>query len=346
MYLRNKGFATIIMVLLGLVIIVGGSLITTKTGTINLKNVPVLNSLPKADNTISPTPMPTATLKGEVVGGYYSKQIESVEIKAGNGTTKTNQEGFFEMSGIEPGNYPLSATHPEYTFDTLNIELKEGENNLEEKLHGKLTNPKPLSISGQIFSDKNENNVKDANDDPLKTVLSLYYKTGGKWEYKTTVFSNYEGKFSFWSSDLGEYRLSPGDDTFYDEPGPVEFVVDGYGGTKSVSFPYQPTTSQVGFKIYVFNDKNENGSRDSDEENIHYQYAEVINTTTSKNWKTGVSEDGVQESPADYGNYTIKLYPQDDSWAYYYKVTSSGATLTVDKTSGNQTVYLGAHKLY
>jgi hypothetical protein len=303
---------------------------------------------------ISPTPTikknPLGTIKGRVQGGYYKQPLGGVKITAKGQniqkSTVSGEDGQFLIENLPVGDYVLSFNDPKYSFSEFKISVKEGENLLSSTPHGFLKNPQPLSINGTVFADKNGNNTKDGNDEGLKSTLLLYSKVGDSWVVSSTISTDNQGSFSLQVKDIGPHKLEPTDITFYNKPNPVEFIVDGYGGEKNYMFPYYPTVSQSGFVIYVFNDKNENAIRDSDEEYIHYQYAEITNTSTGKQTKVGVGENGWEEKPADYGNYTIKLVPQDNSWSYYYKITLGEAQTVVTNTSGQSTVLLGAHKLY
>ena len=146
--------------------------------------------------------------------------------------------------------------------------------------------------------------------------------------------------------DGSTYKLVPTDYTYNRKPGSVEFVVDGYGETKEFTFPYYPTSSTAKLTIKVFNDKNENGTQDSDEEDIDYYYAEITNTSTGKSDKTSIVPEGAAYPYYDYGVYKFKLVPGNDAWAQEYKITKSEDSATITNTSGDQTVKLGAHKLY
>lgn len=302
----------------------------------------------------TPTPTPPASLKGTVIGGYYSKPIANVEISIKNNgfekKTKSSEDGSFVFKEISPGSYDLSFSSSEYSFTGQKIDLKEGENTLDKNVFGALKNPKPLTLKGLVFSDKNSNGLKDGSDTPLDAILFVYEKSSGT--LKKTIKPDYQGNFSDQILIVGTYQLQPGAYTFYKQPGEVEFVVDGYGGTKTYNFAYVPTVSQAGFKIYVFNDKNENSIRDSDEEFIHYQHAKITNTSgtstsaAGNTWNVAVSAEGDVESSVNYGNYTIQLEPDDSSWSYYYKITKGQESLSITATSGIQIIYLGAHKLY
>jgi hypothetical protein len=303
----------------------------------------------------SPTPTPVGNLKGNIVGGYYSRDVGGVQVlikELTNIKGTSLSDGSFEIKNIPIGNYSVSFSHPEYTFSEMNINIKEGSNILDKNVSGWLTNPKPTQVNGNCYSDKNDNKSKDGNDVALDAVLSLHIKKGGSWTHSQSIKSDPQGNFSLSLQKTGVYKIEPGGYTFYTKPGSQEFTVDGYGGTKNYSFAYKPNQSQAGFKVYVFNDKNENGSKDSDEEYIHYQSAKITNlsgTSTmavGNTWNVVVGEDGFQISYVDYGDYKIELYPENDSWGFYYKITKKEATLTVNATSDHQTVTLGAHKLH
>lgn len=310
--------------------------------------------IPAQTPTSTPIPVKVGSLSGQTVGGYYSRPLAQTNITiSGQGITKnttSDNSGNFSFTNLPIGKYTLSFTHPEYNFnDWKDYEVKEGENILPRTPNGFLKVFKPTTIKGSVFVDHNNNNQKDNGDEGLKAMLIVKNKIGdSSWgNYKYIDVDN-SGNFSLEIPEGSIFKIFPTEYTYYNKPAETaEFIVDGYGGTKEFNFAYFPTSAQAGLILQVFNDKNENGIQDTDEEYIDYYYAEVTNTSTGQVDKTSVGPSGTKVREfIEYGNYNIKLIAGDQSWAYYYKITKGEASVSITNTSGQQTVKLGAHKLY
>lgn len=302
------------------------------------------------------TSIKIGNLKGRVVGGYFSTPLADTAIFAkGEGVEKkvtTDNSGNFLLTNLPIGQYNLSFSHQDYNIADKSIKISEGDNTLLSSQNGFLKVFKPTTVKGVVFVDTNDNRYKDSGETGLNALIEVYNKVGdSNWNLYKNISIDNSGSFTIEIKDGSTYKLVPTDYTYYRKPAESnQFIVDGYGGTKEFSFAYYPTSSQAKFSIEVFNDKNENGVKDSGEENIDYYYAEVTNISTGNNYKTWVStqQDQGKEGgsmPMDYGAYKIRLVPGDDSWAYYYKITKVEDIVTITNTSGDQTARLGVHKL-
>lgn len=383
--MSQKGFVPIILIII-IVVLAGGSLIISKklsppvtdsqtktqivehpSSTSSAKPVsskdekqPKGTQQKTTQPKTSPTPTPkatpkitkTGTLKGKVAGGYYLKVLPdtTVTIKGAGveKTTKTDNSGIFTFSKVPVGKYNLSFSHPDYNISEVNnVTVSEGETFYDRTINGFLKVTKPTTFKGKVFVDRNDNKQQDAGDEGLDALIEVYNRVGDSWSLNYNINADKSGNFTFEVKEDGiTYKFVPTDYTFYRKPSPVELVVEGNGGTRELSFPYYPTASSSKLTIYVFNDKNENNVQDGDEENIDFYYADITNISTGKNEKTTVGFEGVSYTYYDYGAYKVKLVAGDDAWAATHKVTKSEDIITITNTSGDQTVKLGAHKLY
>lgn len=353
----QKGFIHIVIVaivvfLLGITSIVGYATYK-KDGAIN--NVNIAFSLKPTEAPIplpTPTPVPTGNLKGKVVGGYYLRPVKNVSIKINNILSTTNSSGEFEITGIAIGKYKLTFSHPEYTFVPFDTEIKEGENVLSGNVTGILSNPKPTQVHGTCFIDSNNNKSLENGEAPLDAMIVVYFYESGQWVNQTYSISTTNGSYSLSLSKIGKYKIEPSHYTFYEPPIAQEIITDGYGGNKIYNFGYLPLKVESGFTVYVFNDKNENGQRDSDEENVNFQYVRVTNlsgvitTPLGSTYNVAVNTNGETFNQFEPGNYRFELIPEDASWSNYFKVTKSSQEVAFSKNTPHQTIYLGAHKLY
>lgn len=383
--MNQKGLAPIIVIII-IVSLIGGSLLVSKKVIFpitNFENKTQITEQPNSTDSAKPetkkdekqptnnqkgtnqtktSPFPsskvtlqvtkTGILKGKVAGGYYLKILPETVVKIkGEGiekTTKTDSGGIFTFSGIPVGKYNLSFSHPDYNIsDVNNVTVPEGETFYNRTINGFLKTVKPSTFKGTVFVDRNDNRQKDSGDEGLDALIEVYNKVGDSWSLNHNITSDKSGNFTFEVKEDGiTYKFVPTDYTFYRKPSAIEFVVEGSGGTKELSFPYYPTSSSSKITIYVFNDKNENSIQDSDEEYIDYYYADITNISTGKNEKTSVIPEGATYSYYDYGAYKIKLIAGNDAWAVQYKITKSEDIITITNISGDQSVKLGAHKLY
>ncbi|OGE65008.1 hypothetical protein A3I48_02115 [Candidatus Daviesbacteria bacterium RIFCSPLOWO2_02_FULL_36_7] len=366
--MNQQGFAPIILIL---ILVVGGFFVATKILPKN-NTTPLLNQEKGSSDSVRSSsssattsrpaapaatnkPVKLGSIKGKVVGGYYSRGLANATVTAKGEiqkTVSTDSAGNFTVADLPVGKYTLSFSHPDYInfADWKDFEVEERNNYLNRTPNGFLKDFKPTTIKGTVFVDRDGNNQKDSGDEGLDAGLEIYNKVGdSSWNLYQNVQADKSGNFSVSIKDVSTYKVVPLFYTFFNKPSNEEqFVVDGYGEAKEYSFAYYPTASQAKFDILVFNDKNENSVQDTDEEYIDFYYAEVTNTTTGKSYKTSVSAQtgGGKGNPVtDYGVYKVKLIPGDDSWAYYYKVTKSEDIATVGNNTGDVTIKLGAHKL-
>lgn len=353
---KERGFIPLLVAFV-VVLIAGSTFVAIKTGVLKLKNDNTSNpiSFSVATPTPTPTPVPTGFLTGKLTGGYYSKPIANVKITATGSSNKeavSDGNGAFIISDMNIGNYNLSFDSSDYKFSSFSVEIKEGENKLDKAVYGSLINPKPMILNAYCFIDSNKNSTKDSGEKPIDASASLFYYESNTWVLQKNLPCKTSGSFSETLTKIGKYRLEPGGYTFYAKPGVQDLVVDGYGSTKNINLGYIPLKVEGGFTVYVFNDKNENGSRDTDEENIHYQYVRITNLSgvitqpLGSSYNVAVSTSGEGFNQFETGTYKFELIPETSSWDVYYKITKRETTVVFDQNTPRQTIYLGAHKLY
>lgn len=206
----------------------------------------------------------------------------------------------------------------------------------------------PSKLTGFAFEDKNGNKIRESDEKGLTAVLSLYKFTGvNQTVLVTGIFSNEDGSFSYDLTEPAKYMLTGGQKTFYTPPFDAYiFTTLGDGAAFTYNAPYKPEVSTSGgFKIFVYNDKNESLRRDDDEELIHYQYAKIRNKGTGETWNLAIPPEGATETNLTSGSYSIRLEPENESWDYYYKRLQSLADVDINTTSDMKEIYLGVRKL-
>ncbi len=204
----------------------------------------------------------------------------------------------------------------------------------------------PSQINGLVFQDKNKNGVRDANEPGLNAMIEInIFTAADRIERTGYVTANKEGKFTQSLKGPAKYSLMPTYYTFYYPPNSKIFNVSGKGEEINVEFPYVPQVAVDGIKIFVFNDKNENGQKDSDEENVYYAVAAV--TYPDGNFERHVvAAEGQEITNIPFGHYKIELIPAEASYDYYFKTTKGTAEVDLKETSDRVEISLGAHKLH
>ena len=352
----EKGFAPLLIIIV-IALIAGLAFVSLKTmgPKINLGNIAKNEPEQTASPTPTPTPVPVGSLTGKIIGGYYSRPITNVKINANGPANKeavSDSNGSFAITGLPVGSYNLSFNNSDYKFSSFSIDIKEGENKPDKDIYGPLANPKPVVLNAYCFIDSNKNSTKDSGEKPIDASANLFFYESNIWVLQKNLPCNTGGSFSETLTKIGKYRLEPGGYTFYAKPRVQDLVADGYGSTKNINLAYVPLKVEAGFTIYVFNDKNENGSKDTDEENIHYQYVKVTNLSgiitqpLGNSYNSAVGAEGDSFNQFETGTYKFELVPETSSWDAYYKITKREETITFNQNTPHQTIYLGAHKLY
>lgn len=201
----------------------------------------------------------------------------------------------------------------------------------------------PSQVSGVIYKDDNKNQIYDNGEKTFQGVLTLFDENGSQSVFNQNLTTT-DGRFSI-SLSRGKYSLRPGLLSFYTPPQNASVQVDGSGKALTYNFGYLPVQSEGGIKLFVFDDKNENTTKDEGEELIHYQAAHITTMATGQLAKYAVPPDGMDIGYLKFGQYFVVLVPEDSTWANSFKITDPGHTVDIT-TSGATILYLGAKKLY
>lgn len=296
----------------------------------------------------TPTPVSPGRVEGKVIDSFDDQAKANLTVRllgVQNYTLTSSEKGAFTFENIPVGEYKINAEDNDNTTESKDV-VVESEKTTQITLYAFLKNPKPSLLKGTTFEDKNSNGVQDGGEPGTDVMLSIKkINKNGSVSDVAPIMSDKNGNYSYTLPAPAKYSITPLYKTFYKAPDSKSLTSRGYGSPLTASFGYIPETATGGLKIYVFNDKNENGQKDGDEEYIHYEYVEVVNQTTGKSFKTGVGVNGTDYPYGDFGHYTFTMIPQDASWAYYYKITKGSTTADLTRETTSVEVYLGAHKL-
>jgi hypothetical protein len=204
----------------------------------------------------------------------------------------------------------------------------------------------PSNINGNVFQDKNSNGVQDNGEPGLDAMIEVnIFVAPDRIEKVKTATAGKDGKFGISLNGPAKYSLIPLHYTFFTPQNSQIFSVSGLGEDINVSFPYIPNAASGGLKLYVYNDKNENGGRDEGEETISYGVA-AVSLPDSTVEKYAIPPEGMDITHIPFGHYKIELIPADQSYAYYFKITKGVVETDLSPNSDRAELYLGAHKLY
>lgn len=304
---------------------------------------------PSPTLTPTPTPIPQGRVEGEILDSFDNSFKANITVRLlgdQNYEVISDSAGKFLFENTTVGGYKINGEDNDSISESKDVTVGPGQIT-SVRLYVFLKNPKPSRLSGIVFEDRNKNGIKEDYEQGIGALLALHkYNSSGKTEFFANITADSSGSYSSSLNAPAKYLLVPLYKTFYTPPGSKTVIARGYGASISLNIGYIPQVATGGMKIYVFNDKNENDQRESDEEFIHYQYAEITNSTTGKVWKVAISSSGDQESNIDFGRYQVRLVPQDESWSLYYKITKGFGEANLSSDSISAEIYLGAHKLY
>lgn len=324
-----------------------------KSGKVNFyPKIPLSVSVtptPSPTQIPTPTPIPPGRVEGEVFDSFDSLPKAGITVRllgSQNYEVTSDSRGKFLFENVIVGSYKINGEDNENVSESKDINVEPNQTS-SVRLYVSLKNPKPSKLSGIVFEDRNKNGIKEDYEQGIGALLALHkYNSSGKTEFFANITADSSGNYSYSLNAPAKYLLVPLYKTFYTPSESKTVIARGYGVSISLNIGYIPQVATGGMKIYVFNDKNENGQRDGDEEFIHYQYAEITNSITGKVWKVAISSSGDQESNIDFGRYQVRLVPQDESWNLYYKITKGFGEANLSSDSISTEIYLGAHKLY
>ena len=107
---------------------------------------------------------------------------------------KSDENGFFNTSGLLPGYYQLTVTDVnDFLIENTIIPIYEGNNSYD------ILNPKPGAIEGTVYFDENNNGQFDSNEELNNVNLELQYSVTGPMRIIDTKISDSSGRFSFTS---------------------------------------------------------------------------------------------------------------------------------------------------
>jgi hypothetical protein len=158
----------------------------------------------------------------------------------------------------------------------------------------KTPTPRPISVGGYAYEDRNDNGFMDSDDPKLPNMQLYFYDSREPSRVINTVFTDSNGNFATTLNVLGNLTLTPSTyNNFRPRGGSITFSANTSGISIGFRSASAPVPNQVGIlEGNIFLDSNQNNTRDSGEAS-HYFY---------------------------------KLYLQDDSGNYYNTVEGAQTT--------------------
>jgi hypothetical protein len=255
----------------------------------------------------------------------------------------TDALGVFSVYNVPSGEYKVELVNQTYTIGAIDLHVENTVNTLTLKAYP--THPQSGQLTVTLYEDANGNGSKDSGERPISGWLDLWRLDDGKSTKIADLFVTESGSYSMSLGAPSQYALQAYQSSLYTNPTRTEILNSrGDGHVFSLSFGYIPKYSLREMRVFVFDDVNANGIRETNENFIHYATASVTNASTQQNRKYAVPPDGMDVGPLDFGTYTIELVPENESWLYWYAVTTGAQTVQVTSSSDDQTVYFGAKK--
>lgn len=291
------------------------------------------------------SPVPSVKFQGTIVDSFSGEVLPNliVTLKANGSASNpesatTNVKGIFIFNDLPIGEYYLSAESPTHRLEGQTIEV--GLEQKSEKYRASMINPKPSDITVSMYKDGNNNGIQDNGENTLDAQVRVVKIVNQ--DSKEVIVLPAQGKYST-TLPRGNYSLQPLSYTFFLPPPAKLIKIDGFGKPLSFAFGYKPTVSEGGLKIFAYDDKNSNSSRDDGEELVHYQGVRVTRLINSDSSVYAVPTEGVDISHLEFGKYYVVLDPESEAWRATYQVTDAGHDVDL-QSSGSVTLYLGARK--
>ena len=127
---------------------------------------------------------------------YYTDENDQpkIDLDLENATTiVTDENGYFNTSGLLPGNYRVAATSGEFYYHLRDSLINEGDNVYN------IINPEPASIEGTVYFDEDSDGELDSDEVLADADVELYLtveETGSRTLLETTKTDS-EGFYSF-----------------------------------------------------------------------------------------------------------------------------------------------------
>ncbi|ADI75083.1 Cna B domain protein (plasmid) [Methanohalobium evestigatum Z-7303] len=279
-------------------------------------------------------------------------------------TTKTNESGYYNFTGLAPGDYYINfIDSPGYEFTILGqgasyednnadllgnttcITLVSGENNdtIDAGLY------QPATIGDFVWEDTNKNGKQDIGESGISGLtVELYNCSTDDLVSNTTT--NASGYYNF-SVEPGEYYVNFSSDGYeftlanQGVDNTVDSDADSSGNTTCITVESGETNDTVDAGLYqpatigdfVWEDTNKNGKQDIGESGISGLTVELYNCSTDE------LESSTTTNASGYYNFSVtpgSYYVQFSSDGYEFTSSNQGTDDSMDSdadSSGNTT---------
>jgi protocatechuate 3,4-dioxygenase beta subunit len=245
--------------------------------------------------------------------------------------TSTDENGYYEFAGLEPGNYSVveepsdgwTRTHPLNGY--YNFTVTSGFNSTNNNFGNQPPAPPEITISGFKFHDRNADGTREPGEEGLKDwTIELWKLVNSNWVWVGNTTTHNEGDYIFTVTEPGLYKIceipQPG---WINSTPTCHIIIINQDNYVNIDFGNFIPGNISGYK---FQDINGNGEKDSGQKGLQgwtitlYNASSgqfIRNTTTDENgfynftglrpgiyWVNETLKDGwVQTS----GNYSITI---------------------------------------
>ena len=261
----------------------------------------------------------------------------TVELYADNGqklkTTKTNNQGKYNFSNVDEGDYIVKVIPPHGTelITSNNLEkwVEKDRTDADFGLYIPNGNNKSYTVGDRVWNDKNQNWEQDAGEAGVVNVTVELYKENGQKVQSTKTDS--KGKYSFTNVAKDDYivKVTPPQGYELITSNNLEKWVDKDRNDADFGL-YKGGNNNEGYSLgdRVWNDKDENWEQDAGEDGIANVTVELYTDKGQKVQSTTTNSKGKYAfKNIVIGDYIVKVVPPQG----YQLVTSNNIEKWLDK---------------
>jgi protocatechuate 3,4-dioxygenase beta subunit/uncharacterized protein (DUF2141 family) len=201
--------------------------------------------------------------------------------------TSTDDSGYYEFAGLEPGNYSVveelpdgwTRTHPLNGY--YNFTVTSGFNSTNNNFGNQPPAPPEITISGFKFHDRNANGIRELDEEGLKGwTIKLYKSKNGNWDMVNTTSTDEAGEYIFTVTGSGTYKICEIPQPGWINSTPTCYIITiNQDNWFNIDFGNFIPGNISGYK---FQDINGDGDKDSGEEGLQGWLIKLYNASTGQ----------------------------------------------------------------
>ena len=239
-------------------------------------------------------------------------------------SSDTDENGYYEISGLFPGYYAIQVYLGDYIINNEIIAIAEGENIYN------LSKPKSSDLEGYVYYDTNDNNEYNPDVDVTLTDadVELNYVTGqgtSKLEGSTTTDS--EGKYSFSSLTPGYYTIKASTSDY-------QATTTNFEIGENTTRIYNVSTELIPINVTGYAKYSGQGVKGA---GVSFEVDDADETNTAKAETATTDENGYYSIQLQPGKYKINVMKPDEADYTVMVYSLYNETLELTKGQGSTT---------